>query len=69
MAVPEASPTATPVSRRPASNPGRSFHAASSTAAAIIVATAASITPRRPMRAPIAGTASNAAIVPPAKIA
>jgi hypothetical protein len=69
MAVPAASPTGTPVSRRPASRPGRSFQAASNAAAPIIVTTAASITPRRPMRAAMESTRSNAAIVPPAKIA
>ena len=51
MAVPAASPTATPVIKRPTSSPGRAFHAASKPAAAIIVATAPSITPRRPARA------------------
>ena len=69
MAIPATSPTAMPVMKRPTSSPGRSFHAASKTAAPIIVATAASITPRRPIRRARAGTASNAAIVPAAKIA
>jgi hypothetical protein len=69
IAVPEASPTDTPVSRRPASNPGRSFQATSNAADAIIVATAASITPLRPVRAAIASTLSNVVTVPAAKIA
>jgi hypothetical protein len=64
MAVPATSPTARPVMKRPISNPGNAFHAARSTAAPIIVATAASITPRRPIRLATAGTASKAAIVP-----
>ncbi len=69
IAVPAAIPTANPVSRRPSSSPGSAFQAASSPAAAIIVATAASITPRRPMRAAMNGTAISAAIVPAAQIA
>lgn len=69
MAVPPASPTAAPVIKRPMSSPGRSFHAASKPAAAIIVATAPSITPRGPARAAMKRTDNNAAIVPPAKIA
>jgi hypothetical protein len=51
------------------SNPGKAFHAASTPAAAIIVVTAPSITPRRPTRGAMTGTESNAAIVPAAKIA
>ena len=69
IAVPAANPTATPVSRRPRSRPGSAFHAASSPAAAIIVVTAASITPRRPMRSAMKWTAIRAAIVPAAQIA
>ena len=69
IAVPAASPTDTPVSRRPRSRPGSAFHAASSPAATIIVATAASITPRRPMRSAMNGTAISAAIVLAAQIA
>ncbi len=69
MAVPAASPTDTPVSRRPSSRPGSAFHAASTAAAAIIVATEASITPRRPMRWAMNGTAISAAIVLAAQIA
>ena len=69
MAVPAASPTDTPVIRRPMSSPGSAFHAASNPAATIIVATAPSITPRRPMRAAMKRTDSSAAIVPAAKIA
>jgi hypothetical protein len=69
MAVPAARPTATPVMKRPISSPGSAFHAASKPAAAIIVATAPSITPRRPARAATNRTDSNAAIVPAAKIA
>jgi len=67
--VPAANPTETPVSRRPRSRPGSAFHAASSPAATIIVATAANITPRRPMRCATNGTAISAAIVPAAQIA
>ena len=67
--MPATSPTATPVIRRPSSRPGSAFHAASNPAEAIMVATAASITPRRPMRAAIEGTDTSAAIVPQAKIA
>jgi hypothetical protein len=51
------------------SSPGRAFHAASNPADAIIVATAPSITPRRPTRAATERIPSSAAIVPPAKIA
>jgi hypothetical protein len=69
IAVPAASPTATPVIRRPISNPGRSFHAASTAIATIIVATAASITPRRPIRATTELSLRSMAIVPAAKIA
>ncbi|MHB8693490.1 MAG: hypothetical protein ACYDHH_19815 [Solirubrobacteraceae bacterium] len=69
MAVPAARPTATPVIKRPISSPGSAFHAASQPAATIIVATAPSITPRRPARATMKRTYSNAAIVPAAKIA
>ena len=69
IAVPAAIPTATPVSRRPRSSPGSAFHAASSPAATIVVATAASITRRRPMRSAMNGTAISAAIVPAAQIA
>jgi hypothetical protein len=57
------------VSRRPISSPGRSFHAASNTAATIIVATALNIVPRRPMRTTTRRSASKVAIVPPAQIA
>ena len=69
MAGPAASPTATPVSRRPISSPGRSFHAASTPIATIIIATAASIMPRRPMRPVRELSLRSVAIVPPAKIA
>jgi hypothetical protein len=69
IAVPAANPTATPVSRRPTSRPGNSFHATSTPAATIIVATEASITPRRPMRSTMNGTAISAAIVLRAQIA
>lgn len=68
IATPAPSPTATPVNRRPTSSPGRSFQAASSPAA-IIVTTAASITPRRPARAARELTPSSVAIAPTAKIA
>ncbi len=69
MAVPAASPTPTPVIKRPISSPGRAFHTASRPAASIIVATAPSITPRRPMRAARNRTEKSAAIVPAAYIA
>ena len=58
-----------PVSSRPTSSPARSFHATNSAAATIIVATAANMTPRRPMRSAMYGTAISAAIVPAAQIA
>ncbi len=60
IAVPAASPAATPVSRRPMNSTGSPFHAARSPAATIMVATAPSITPRRPTRAAMRGTASRA---------
>jgi len=69
MAGPAASPTATPVSRRPSSSPGRSFHAASTPMATIIIATAPSIMPRRPRRIVRKLSLRSVAIVPPAKIA
>ena len=69
IAVPAASPTATPVISRPISNPGRPFHTASIPIATIIVATAASIVPRRPIRAAMELSRSSMAIVPAAKIA
>jgi hypothetical protein len=69
MAGPAASPTATPVSRRPSNSPGRSFHAASTRMATIIVATAPSIMPRRPRRRVRELSLCSVAIVPPAKIA
>ncbi len=69
IAVPAAKPTDTPVISRPMSSPGSAFHAASSPAASIIVATAPSITPRRPMRAAMDRTSSSEMIVPPAKMA
>ena len=69
MATPAASPTDTPVTSRPISSPGRSFHAASTPMASIIVATAASIMPRRPMRAAMALSRCSTPIVLPAKIA
>jgi hypothetical protein len=69
MATPAASPTATPVSRRPTNSPGRSFHAASTPTATIIEATPPSIMPRRPMRATMNRSPSSVRIVPPAKIA
>jgi hypothetical protein len=69
MAIPAASPTDTPATSRPISSPGRSFHAASTAMASIIVATAASIMPRRPIRAATALSRCNTAIVLPAKIA
>ena len=50
IAVPAASPTDNPVTRRPTIKPGSAFHNTSTPAATIIVATEASITPRRPMR-------------------
>ena len=69
IAVPAARPAATPVSSRPMSSTGSPFHAARSPVATIMVATAPSITPRRPMRTAIRGTARRAVIVPAAKIA
>jgi hypothetical protein len=69
IAVPAASPTDTPVSTRPISSPGRSFHAASTPTAIIIIATEASIVPRRPIRAAMALSRSRTAIVLAAKIA
>ena len=69
MATPAASPIATPVRKRPMSSAGRSFHAASNPAATIIVATPASIAPRRPMRAAMNRSPSSVMIVPAAKIA
>ncbi len=69
MAVPATRPTATPVIKRPRISPGKAVHAASKPAAAIIVTTAPSITPRRPARAATNGTDMSVAIVPPAKIA
>ena len=67
--MPAASPTDTPVSTRPISSPGRSFHAASTPTATIIIATAASIVPRRPIRAAMALSRCSTAIVLAAKIA
>ena len=67
--MPAANPTDTPVRRRPSSSPGNAFHAASSPAATIIIAAEASITPRRPMRSAMNGTAISAAIVLAAQIA
>jgi hypothetical protein len=69
IAVPAASPTATPVTTRPISSPGRSFHAASTPIATIIVATAPIIVPRSPIRAAMELSRSSMAIVLPAKIA
>jgi hypothetical protein len=69
IAVPAASPTDTPVTSRPISSPGRSFHAASTPTATIIVATAPSIVPRRPIRAAMELSRCKMAIVLPAKIA
>ncbi len=69
IAVPAASPTDTPVTSRPISSPGRSFHAASTTMASIIVATAPSIVPRRPIRATMELSRCRMTIVLPAKIA
>jgi hypothetical protein len=69
IAVPAASPTDTPVISRPISSPGRSFHAASTPIATIMVATAASIVPRRPMRAAMELSRCSRAIVLAAKIA
>lgn len=69
MAGPAASPTATPVIRRPINSPGRSFHAASTPIATIIVPTAPSIMPRRPRRVAMELSLCSVAIVPPAKIA
>ncbi len=69
IAVPAARPTATPETRRPMSNPGNAFHTASNPAAAIMIATLLSITPRRPMRTAMRGTARRAVMVPPAKMA
>jgi hypothetical protein len=69
MAIPAASPTDTPVTTRPISSPARSFHAASTPTASIIVATAASIMPRRPRRAAMELSRCSTAIVLPAKIA
>ena len=67
--APTVKPTAMPVIRRPINSPGKAFQTASRTAATIMVATAVSITPRRPIRLASAGTATSAAIVPAAKIA
>ena len=67
--MPAASPTDTPVTTRPISSPGRSFHAASTPTATIIVATEASIVPRRPIRPATALSRCSTAIVLPAKIA
>ncbi len=67
--MPAASPTATPLTSRPISSPGKSFHTASTPIATIIVATAASITPRRPIRATMALSHRSIAIVLAAKIA
>ena len=69
MPMPAASPADTPVTSRPISSPGRSFHAASTPMASIIVTTAASIMPRRPMRAATALSHCSTPIVLPAKIA
>jgi hypothetical protein len=69
IATPAASPIATPVRKRPISNPGRSFQAASSAAATIIVPTPPSIAPRRPRRATMKRSPSSVLIVPAAKIA
>ena len=67
--MPAASPTDTPVISRPISSPGRSFHAASTPAATIIVATETSIVPRRPIRAAMELSRCRMTIVLPAKIA
>ena len=67
--IPAAKPTDTPVTSRPISSPGRSFHAASTAMASIIVATAASIMPRRPRRAAMELSHCRTPIVLPAKIA
>ena len=69
MAVPAAIPTATPVTSRPINSPGRSFHTARTPTATIIVATAPSIMPRRPMRAAMELSLCSVAMVLPAKIA
>jgi hypothetical protein len=69
MAVPAASPTDTPVISRPTSSPGRSFQTASTPTATIIVATAASMVPRRPIRAAMELSRCSTMIVLPAKIA
>ena len=62
-------PDREPVMKRPTSSPGRCLPRREHDGRPIIVATAASITPRRPIRLAMAGTASSAAIVPAAKIA
>jgi hypothetical protein len=67
--VPAARPTANPVISRPTSRPGSAFHATRTVADTIIVASAASITPRRPMRSAMKGTTIRVAIVPAAQIA
>jgi hypothetical protein len=69
MAIPAAKPTDAPVITRPISSPGRSFQAARTAMASIIVATAVSIMPRRPSRAAMELSRCNTAIVLPAKIA
>ena len=69
IAVPDTSPTATPVTSRPSTSPGRSFQTAKRTAAAIIVATAATITPLRPILAATSDTVRRAAMVLAAKMA
>jgi hypothetical protein len=69
VGVPLSGTGATPVRKRPTSSAGRSFHAASNPAATSIVATPASIAPRRPMRAAIKCSPSSVMIVPAAKIA
>jgi hypothetical protein len=68
IAVPDASPPEAPVSRRPMRSPGRAFHAASTPAATIMVTTALTITPRRPMRAAMGWTTNKVRIVLAAKI-
>ena len=51
------------------SSTGSPFHAASKPAATIMMATAPSITPRRPTTAAMRGTTSSVAMVPAAKMA
>ena len=67
--MPAASPTDTPVITRPISSPGSAVQAASTPTATIIVATEASIVPRRPIRPVMELSRSRTAIVLAAKIA